>query len=294
MIEYGISCRSCMPAVGIYGDGHPLHPTDQHDAIGNALLQLKKGRCRRSQTVLNWKAIKMPEPDRAVPLSIERKLRTVGLALCLAPLPSHAAAASDALWQPSMIAADWDIRFSPGMPEHPTQKGKGWQFSFPRYEGELPCLDHLRPACPSVHYLTTRAEGPLRGESISVTIEIIGAATFRYRLEPENTCDNPATVRLLIQRRGDDFTREFYRWWSNPLAIELAEGKKTINVPLAPDQWSSVFGKKGDVAEREFRAALVDIGNIGFTFGGGCFFGHGVNASRGESIFTLSEILIHR
>ena len=68
------------------------------------------------------------------------------------------------------------------------------------------------------------------------------------------------------------------------MAIELAEGQHTVAVPLKPNQWSSVFGKKGDSARTEFDAALGDVEHLGISFGGGCFFGHGVNVSGGRQL----------
>ena len=59
---------------------------------------------------------------------------------------------------------------------------------------------------------------------------------------------------------------------------------------LTPDQWSSVYGKTGNydaTALAGFRDALANLGHIGMTFGGGCFFGHGVNVSGGTARFVL-------
>ncbi len=197
-------------------------------------------------------------------------------------------------WQPAMTAESWDFLFNPGMPEHPRQAGEGWEFSFPRYEGPLPCRDSLARDCPSVHYLVTQAGGPLLGYYMAMTVEITGSPEFRYKLRSNNTCDAPASVRILIQRKDDDYTKEFHRWWSNPQAIRLAAGQHSINVPLTPDQWSSVLGKKGDAAPREFAAALEDVEYIGMTFGGGCFFGHGINVSGGEATFALKAFAVVR
>jgi hypothetical protein len=208
------------------------------------------------------------------------------------PLAESAEPASD--WQPSMAAESWDFLFSPGMPEHPQQVEDGWTFSFPRFEGPLPCRDSLASDCPSVHYLLTRGGGPIIGHYIAMTVEISGSPEFRYKLRANNTCDAPASVRLLIQRKDDDYTKEFHRWWSNPLAIKLEPGRHSINVPLTPDQWSSVLGKKGNAAPREFAAALNDVEYIGMTFGGGCFFGHGVNVSGDEATFTLKAFAVVR
>jgi hypothetical protein len=151
------------------------------------------------------------------PLGVRaRKSVWLFLALLTAPVANRGAA--DENWQPSVQANEWNIRFSPGMPEYPKQDGDGWRFSFPQYEGRFPCED----LCPSVGYVTSRALGPLRGRSITMKFEIIGPGIFEYRLEPDNTCWRAATVRLLIQRRGDDFTKESYRWWSDPDAIILS------------------------------------------------------------------------
>ena len=76
--------------------------------------------------------------------------------------------------------------------------------------------------------------------------------------------------------------------------ITLAQGEHSIIVPLTPDQWSSVFGKNGYAAKEEFYEALEDLGNIGMTFGGSCFFGHGVNVSGGPTMFILKEFVFLR
>ena len=58
----------------------------------------------------------------------------------------------------------------------------------------------------------------------------------------------------------------------------------------APDQWSSVFGKFGNahaVAEAGFKSATQNVSRLGLTFGGGCFFGHGVNVRGGSATFAL-------
>ena len=206
--------------------------------------------------------------------------------------PHDRVSSAEANWQPSARAEKWDIRYSPGMPEHPVQDGKGWRFSFPQYDGALPC--DPRVVCPSIGYITTAAVGPLRGQSIKMIVEITGLAKVQYQLEPSNTCFSAPKMRLLIQRQNDEFTQEFYRWWSNPKALLLIPGRHSITVPLTPDQWSSVSGKNGEFAHEEFYAALEDVGNIGMTFGGGCFFGHGVNVSGGQVMFAVREFAISR
>ena len=218
------------------------------------------------------------------------KIPATILLLSVLASPGNGASGLAPDWQPSTQADEWDIRYSPGMPEHPERDGKGWRFSFPQYDGALPC----GVICPSVGYVTTRAAAPLNGLSIAITVEITGPGIFEYRLDPDNTCWRPAAVRLFIQRRDDDDSQDSYRWWSNPAAINLRQGDHSLDVPLTPDQWSNVLGEKGDVVREEFYAALENVESIGMTFGGGCFFGHGVNVSGGPATFVVKKLEILR
>lgn len=186
-----------------------------------------------------------------------------------------------------MAADAWTFRYSPNMPAHPTGTAGGWRFAFPERNG--------------VQYLTTSQRPASASESITATIavETTGDPFFEYRTEPSNTCDAPATVRLFFQRRGDDMSGEgaleFYRWWSNPVAYRLGSGSVALVGDLAdPSQWTSVMGRRGTENEAAFRAALADLGSVGFTFGGGCFFGHGVYVApgTGQAVFTATEFTV--
>jgi hypothetical protein len=48
-------------------------------------------------------------------------------------------------------------------------------------------------------------------------------------------------------------------------------------VKLSYDQWTNVVGSKD---KEGFAVILRNMGNIGFTYGGGCFFGHGVYVDK--------------
>lgn len=180
-----------------------------------------------------------------------------------------------------LAAQEWTISYSPGMPPTPAQEGAGWAFDFP----QGPAV----PGTSSVHYVT-RYVGAALPAAASLSAEVVvteqGAPVYQYKLQPENVCDNPAGFSLFLQRPGDDMTGtgkyEFYRWWSVG-DYKIAPGAGTLTVSLSdPGRWLSVFGKRGDAAPAEFAAAIADVGNIGMTFGGGCFKGHGVNLTPGS------------
>ena len=150
-------------------------------------------------------------------------------------------------------------------------------------------------SCGHVNYVTTPVNAAITAAGLTMTfrIETTGVPVFQYALNPNNTCTNPAAVRLFIQRQGDtlEADHEFYRWWSKA-AAKLTAGTVTLTVPLMPDQWMSVLGKAGNldqIATAGFHAALRNVGNIGMTFGGGCFAGHGVNISSGTARFSLTN-----
>jgi len=185
------------------------------------------------------------------------------------------------------------------MPSRPTVGDSGtWYFDFPTDPNYPACVSNSGAVCDSVNYVTNSSVG-LGTHSVSMTFQILttGVPTFNYVMQADNTCPTSATVRLFLERKDDDFSQEFYRWWSNPMVYDLqpTPGDVTMTVPLTPDQWSSVYGKVGNLnatTQAGFQDALANLGNIGMTFGGGCFFGHGVNISGGTARFVLVSYAI--
>jgi hypothetical protein len=49
-----------------------------------------------------------------------------------------------------------------------------------------------------------------------------------------------------------------------------------------------VFGQRGAEVPNEFNAAILNLGNVGFTFGG-TFAGHGVYVTGGNARFILKQ-----
>jgi hypothetical protein len=184
-----------------------------------------------------------------------------------------------------MHASAWNILYSRMMPAHPTPLEGGWYFDFPSCDGSSVC---------SVNYVTVPVNLTAT-ESVRAIVQVAtsGSPVFHYKLSARNSCESPAHVRFILQRKGDDLTAksEFHRWFSSS-GVKLEEGSADLTVPLAPDLWVSVFGKRGnhdDVAGSGFRQALQSLGNVGFVFGGGCFYGHGVNVTGGSARFLVTK-----
>jgi hypothetical protein len=194
----------------------------------------------------------------------------------------------------SQAAKGWSIQYSPSMPSTPTAGGPGtWYFDFPTDPNYPACVYNPDTLCHSVNYVTNSYTESV-SHNVSMTFQILttGAPTFNYMMETGNTCATSATVRLFLQRKNDDLSQEFYRWWANSAIYDLQPTSEnvTMTVPLTPDQWSSVYGKPGNLNATTlagFHDALTNLGHVGMTFGGGCFAGHGVNVSGGSARFAL-------
>lgn len=172
--------------------------------------------------------------------------------------------------------------------------GGALSFNFPVEDGTYPSMNYLFSALGASHGKKHQAGVDLSTYhyfSTSLQIVTTGSPTFNYVLnDPSNTCGTPASVRPYFQQANDNYANEFGRWWANPISYTLQAGQVTMTVPIDPGQWSSVYGKLGNTDAASlvgFQAALRSVGNIGMTFGGGCFFGHGVNISGGTAQFLV-------
>jgi hypothetical protein len=188
-----------------------------------------------------------------------------------------------------MDAQAWAMLYSPGMLAHPSPRETGgWYFDFPSAPG-------------SVHYVTT-AVNLIASKRVSASVEVTttGTPTFEYALDVNNTCVNPAHVRFLLQEKGDDLSgaggKQYYRWWSINAAYELAHGLTTLTAQVSDlSQWSSVLGERADAsaaATAGFKQAMNNLGAVGFSFGGGCFYGHGVRVSGGGARFAVTSYTV--
>jgi hypothetical protein len=188
-----------------------------------------------------------------------------------------------------MNAQAWSILYSPGMPPHPTPRTDGgWYFEFPTDSN-------------SVHYVLAAVNMAASSYvEASILVTTSGTPEFVYNLQPNNTCLNPAHVRFLLQEKGDDLSgtkgKQYFRWWSNSVAYQLASGAVNLRASLTDlSQWTSVSSEKANAsaaATAGFKQAMANLGNVGFSFGGGCFYGHGVRVSGGGARFAVTNYAV--
>ena len=167
----------------------------------------------------------------------------------------------------------WRIEHSPGMPSRPVPDGDGWGFTFP-----------TNPTS-HVHYVQNFDPPRLEpGKSITVRFRVSNGVFV-----PQEWPDEPATVSLLIQRKGDDWTARgetaAYRWYSKE-QVTLAEGEHTMTIPLDVAHWGDVYGGRDPEL---FAQALQNAESVGLVFGSASGRGHGVYATQ-QSRFSIESV----
>ena len=144
------------------------------------------------------------------------------------------------------------------------------------------------PSQGSANYLIYGATQPLQaGLTMKAYVHIEASSV----LKPVSD-EPPATMRLFFERKGDDLTgngdMQSYRWWSAS-SIDISNtGDYILTETLTPDRWTDVYGRNGSAVPELFQAALNEVGNVGMTFGGKSFAGHGDAAEGGAVVFTLT------
>jgi hypothetical protein len=146
------------------------------------------------------------------------------------------------------------------------------------------------PLLPSgVHYVT-KASPPLAGKT---------GVRMRYRITAEPGVDIFAASvpgapsigpTLHLQRKGDNWSGrgefESYRWWATFASpMPIVPGEHEI-IAQFDQRWTAVETSDSSTSPQVFLDALEQADRIGFTFGGGTGYGHGVYAT-GKARFEL-------
>ena len=210
----------------------------------------------------------------------------LGLAIGIVATASAEAAKPTAVANP-MDASAWEIgpitptrNYSVNMPLTPSAHPDGWSFDFPQPDS----------TAGHVHYLTFK-HGSLSGKSRIV---------LRYRIEAEPGVQFYPTkypgwqsmLTMYFQRRGDDWSGrgkyEGYRWWATFRShAPLTAGEHELSVGL-DENWTAVGSSSATNNRKAFRDAIREAERVGFTFGGGDGYGHGVYAT-GPARFVVTS-----
>lgn len=121
---------------------------------------------------------------------------------------------------------------------------------------------------------------------ISGKIKLSNDCVLNYKTESINTCESPAKMRVMLL---GGYSGKFNRWFSRE-GVLIKNGRFTLSLDLFPKNWVSVFGKNGADYEGKFKKIVNGRTQIGLVFGGGCFYGHGIECESGSLQIEISNI----
>lgn len=211
---------------------------------------------------------------------------------------------NDALF---LVGGQWWINhpnglLGPGnMPNNLTSVSGGCEFVFPI----SPVNCDLTSTCNFVGYVQTWFYSPTAiakiasssGITMTFTVQTTsGNPVFDFHTATDNTGTFPVHVRFILEQFQTFIGTGYDRWWSNPIAAEISATTETVTLSASfdPSQWSSVYGEFANSSPNAlagFQTCMANIGMLGFTFGGGSFFGHGcfVDQGTGNADFVLTN-----
>lgn len=127
-------------------------------------------------------------------------------------------------------------------------------------------------------------------QTIVLEFKVTGAApVFTFGVQ-DPSCTMPPMVTPFLWH-GDSLATITDRYWAFEFKQLIGSGGEfSIAVPLTSTHWFDVYGGQ---SARQFEAARSRVNHLGVTFGGGCYYGHGVGLTSGAATFSLerAEIL---
>lgn len=144
----------------------------------------------------------------------------------------------------------------------------------------------------------TMLTGSLAGKTM-VRMRFRVEAAPSVELQPMCCPALPSIFTLYFQRAGDDWfatsRTETYRWWATFASVMPVQLGRDCEIVARFDQnWTAILTSHayaGALVNPKFQDALRNATRVGFTFGGGDGYGHGVYAT-GSARFVLLEFRI--
>lgn len=173
-----------------------------------------------------------------------------------------------------------------------TLPGGGVWFNFPSYQDDMEALQGENVIRLWKIYDKPQSYTNYSGLSYSVAVQVQGTPEFFWRTQAINSCNVPATVRPLFFAWYSGLFRPTYEWWAHDGLYTLAEGSAAPRVQFDPALWSDENGQYANFDSDTlsgFNLSLSKLHGIGLSFGGGCFYGHGVSVVGGSARFEMAS-----
>jgi hypothetical protein len=235
---------------------------------------------------------------------VNRALLMVAVALSVAVLCSCVSpggsiklnSTDDTPWQ--IVTYDWStgeqVIYTVGVDNYPWGAGTlsdGVWLTFPTYKDSNEASNGA--SVVRLRKLYTDRPRSLSGDdaiSISLSMTADDKTEIFWHTQPSNTCKTPASVRPFFDGWYQGPYEPTYDWWSSTASYALAPGSASLQAALTPSQWSDENGHTASYNQATidgFDFSMKTTQSIGLSFGGGCFYGHGVSTIAGNARFEL-------
>lgn len=182
----------------------------------------------------------------------------------------------------------WLITYGKNVPKRPitTPDGK-LVLTLPQKPGSLNYVINEKKMILLDNFHNSKYKIVISGEIIASENAVVD-----YKTEPANTCDSPAKVRPFLMK---SMYGQFNRWWPGE-GILLQDGPFYYEYSINDEKWTSVYGKPATLnrtSRKRFIDCLTEDVHVGFTLGGGCFFGHGLRMEQGNLSIRIDSFKIN-
>ncbi len=166
----------------------------------------------------------------------------------------------------------------------------GIEFQFP--ESVLPDPNAAPPWDGYFAYVNNGRAMPTTATKLTLEFKITAdsSVVWNYKSDPGNAgCDYAkASFRVYIAKGQVYADDVHHRWWYTVgFTLQNTPDVVKFSVPLAPDGWAGVFAGQAIDDVVGFQETLANSDWVGITFGGGCFYSHGVNTTYGKATFNF-------
>jgi hypothetical protein len=133
----------------------------------------------------------------------------------------------------------------------------------------------------AVSFLVESANANLAGKTLSATIDVTYTGNPEFYMAYQSNCSTNTFVRLY-------FSSPTGPWYADFAFFNMAPGLSgTLTAPVDPTQWSDTNGHLGTYNITAWNNAIANVNQIGFAFGGGCFYDVGVGVVNNSGTATM-------
>jgi hypothetical protein len=136
---------------------------------------------------------------------------------------------------------------------------------------------------------------PAGSKNLILEFKIIASDGIKWNYKSDtfnNGCDySKASFHVYIAKGPIYADDTSHRWWyTSGFILQNTPDVVKFSVPLDGTGWAGIYAGQATDNLPAFQETLAGADWVGITFGGGCFYSHGVNVTGGTARFNLQRM----